>query len=576
MPTIKYSRRRRKPSILPETVRLVTRNITSQFYQKDTTVLEVKNNYYIRSIENCPNLSVVSLLRTRVKCIDNCPALYSLVIIGNSRLRELMLPSVRSVKLQKLPAVTSVKLLNATKAELDGLPSLISLRLDRVVDLSLSNMTFQACATLNDFPCLKTLHLINVDNFSFDGVRHIRRLKTLHIEKCNIEKLANINVVETITVEHCDRLAFVDTISNASSVNIDNCPSLTRVRCIMAASSINISRCNNLQRVCNIDTPNLLVEYCFSIVSIPLLFARDISVLYCPSFSGIKLSNRLRNLTIRYCDMFEFMDFDSTEERAYEGLKILLDGPNRIEHIKDWYASELAISNNISLETIANVYNLSHLSLTGCCDVMHISNMFIAESIVIRDCPALESITNICGVHTIVICECDTLKLLQIYLSEIIKFAVSHCHELNTTIDGSRLQELILIECGSILVTDINISTHVNTINAGSMPEISTDQIQDGNMARIGAESIRSRIIDLQTATNIVSKYVFRYLARAKYIKFEEAQKSNNVYPCAICFDVINPYNVSFTVCNHMFHSECIYRWLQVRRQCPLCNAGMP
>jgi hypothetical protein len=274
--------------------------------------------------------------------------------------------------------------------------------------------------------------------------------------------------------------------------------------------------------------------------------------------------------------MFEFMDFDSPEERAYEGLKILLDGPNRIEHIKDWYASELTISNNISLESIANVYNLSRLSLTGCCDMQYISNMFIADSIIIKDCPVLESITNICGVRTIVICECDTLKVLQIYLSEIIKFAISHCHELNTTIDGPHLKELILIECGSILVTDIDPLAHVNTINAGSMPDVSTDQTQDNGLVRTGADLIRTRIIDLQTAVNTVSKYVFQYLARVKYFKFEEARKSNNIYPCAICFDVINPYDVSFTACNHMFHSECIYRWLQVRRQCPLCNADMP
>ena len=40
---------------------------------------------------------------------------------------------------------------------------------------------------------------------------------------------------------------------------------------------------------------------------------------------------------------------------------------------------------------------------------------------------------------------------------------------------------------------------------------------------------------------------------------------------CSICLDIIkNKYSKTF--CNHIFHNECIYKWLRKKDTCPICR----
>jgi hypothetical protein len=581
MPTNNYNKSKKEANASRSTVRIVKQNVISHFYARDTTALEVVNNYHIKSVEDCPNLSIVSLVRTRVENIDNCPLLYSLIVINNSRLVRLAIPSAQDVSLEKIPTLANIRLANATKVSLDNLPALCQLSLTHVINLSISNMVFNADIGLisSEFPHLKTLQLSNVDNFPLIGEGYSRPLKKLYIRNCNIERLARLDGYGSITIEQCNQLVFVDRISNTSTLNIDNCPNLVRVQYITATDEINIIRCSGLQRVVHVEASTISIEYCFSIVSLPSLFVQNIKVCYCPSFSAIKISDSLRGLVIQYCDMFEFVEFNSVEINAHEDIKITIEGSNRIEYIKDWYASELTISDNSSLESIANVYNLANLSLTDCRELGDISNMFISESMTVNNCAALESITNVCGVQTAIITECESLRVLQIYLSEISKFAISHCHELHTVIDGSHLRDLILIECGSVLVTNIELCARVDTINAISMPDISSDLCDDDisdTQEQDGARRIQTRMYNLQTATNIIARSIGRYLKHIKKAKYQDKELREGIHACVICLEMVESWNVSFTSCDHMFHSKCIHQWLQVRRQCPLCNTAIP
>ena len=50
-------------------------------------------------------------------------------------------------------------------------------------------------------------------------------------------------------------------------------------------------------------------------------------------------------------------------------------------------------------------------------------------------------------------------------------------------------------------------------------------------------------------------------------------EKSKDCEICCICMETVkNKYKSRHLVCYHSFHSECIYRWLEERQCCPLCN----
>lgn len=49
----------------------------------------------------------------------------------------------------------------------------------------------------------------------------------------------------------------------------------------------------------------------------------------------------------------------------------------------------------------------------------------------------------------------------------------------------------------------------------------------------------------------------------SKRIKLEE---------CSICIDYILESDKKITSCNHIFHKECLDKWLTLNRKCPYCR----
>ena len=55
-----------------------------------------------------------------------------------------------------------------------------------------------------------------------------------------------------------------------------------------------------------------------------------------------------------------------------------------------------------------------------------------------------------------------------------------------------------------------------------------------------------------------------------------DAEEGDMKCCCAICLNRIDTPNLSVTTCNHSFHDECIWRWLERSNTCPKCRTRMP
>jgi hypothetical protein len=47
---------------------------------------------------------------------------------------------------------------------------------------------------------------------------------------------------------------------------------------------------------------------------------------------------------------------------------------------------------------------------------------------------------------------------------------------------------------------------------------------------------------------------------------------------CAICYTSIDPglHDYMLTPCEHLFHTGCLGRWMDIKLECPSCRAALP
>lgn len=58
---------------------------------------------------------------------------------------------------------------------------------------------------------------------------------------------------------------------------------------------------------------------------------------------------------------------------------------------------------------------------------------------------------------------------------------------------------------------------------------------------------------------------------RSKFLKFSE--NTENDKECAVCISAIDKKEImGILICNHHFHKECIYKWLNCKLTCPCCR----
>lgn len=51
----------------------------------------------------------------------------------------------------------------------------------------------------------------------------------------------------------------------------------------------------------------------------------------------------------------------------------------------------------------------------------------------------------------------------------------------------------------------------------------------------------------------------------------------NTVSDCVICMSAINPKeDYLITPCNHIYHSNCLKEWMEMKMDCPTCRSHLP
>ena len=68
------------------------------------------------------------------------------------------------------------------------------------------------------------------------------------------------------------------------------------------------------------------------------------------------------------------------------------------------------------------------------------------------------------------------------------------------------------------------------------------------------------------------------FIMEKKYCKKDEKDPSKIEYPaCSICLMDINEGQKTILLpCGHMFHDECVTKWLNIHNTCPLCRFELP
>tara|TARA_Y100000996_G_scaffold391325_1_gene353229 strand:+ start:55 stop:303 length:249 start_codon:yes stop_codon:yes gene_type:complete len=55
--------------------------------------------------------------------------------------------------------------------------------------------------------------------------------------------------------------------------------------------------------------------------------------------------------------------------------------------------------------------------------------------------------------------------------------------------------------------------------------------------------------------------------------KYSFINKSNNLDECVICLEKMRESeNLTILKCSHIYHSECIEKWLKKKSICPMCD----
>lgn len=92
-------------------------------------------------------------------------------------------------------------------------------------------------------------------------------------------------------------------------------------------------------------------------------------------------------------------------------------------------------------------------------------------------------------------------------------------------------------------------------------------------VATIRRERNESTPYPVRTLSASEAKEHKKLTLMAKHIATHQSNADESGEMCAICLeDILEKQYVIKLPCNHLYHSECLYRWLCKRPVCPLCS----
>jgi C-terminal processing protease CtpA/Prc len=96
-------------------------------------------------------------------------------------------------------------------------------------------------------------------------------------------------------------------------------------------------------------------------------------------------------------------------------------------------------------------------------------------------------------------------------------------------------------------------------------------------------DQIITNIIGNNGVSKVLSSFITNYMNEESYLNIndnedilfcecsEEIQKDKK--ECVICIEEIKDFDVIFlTKCKHIYHKECIMKWLENNKTCPTCR----
>lgn len=560
----------------------ITKSISNVAIAQQVTALEVDHNHEIIKIMDYPYLTVIRLTDTKVNCIDKCPSLYSLNVVDNSGLKLLYSSSIRDIRLEDVYNLRVVDIPSAINVVITRLHVLRELNAKHaknvtIRDISLyhSNINIQT-----SFPKLDKLEVIDIEDFNITAIQD-SSIKELIIRNSEIIHLADLEGYRNITIENCESLQFVSRLFDIGKLTIINCPNLCKIDTVITCNKLHIKRCNNLRTISNVEGDTVVIEYCFKLSVLPSMYVDNLMVNRCPALANVTLYGEMQSFDVIECCLLQDVYFHADDMHSYSSLNITMSGNNRIKEIKDWFVASLAISDNHTLEAIVNVNDIAVLLLENCSELCVLANVFIQEELSIEMCHALEEITDVFGGRKLSIIDCDDLMTMESSFTEYESITIKHCPQLFATFDGSTLQELTLFDCGSIVLFHLSQHALVSVRDVRLLPNISVElldvQTPDVDELPVYKEAIflNKHIIQLIAAARVITKKLKSYLARKTLRRFIQLKKEDRLPECAICHDELEPSLSTFIECNHVFHTECIHHWFNIRRSCPLCNIDL-
>lgn len=529
--------------------------------------LIIKNNQTINSLDDLQSLSYAKLINTNISAITNCNWLTSLVIYTNNMINQLsQLDQLSDVKCINCPELIDINLKHNTEMIIDSCRKIQSISAP-----TCEIAVLKYCHTLSTIKFgsnLKCLTLIGINSIAQLILPDDLQLDLLDIINCP-QLYLNMNPIKCkkISLRNCPAIISLDMQIVCESIDINECCNLINIENI-TADSCNVSLCHRLRDISNVCITKLVINYCIHLHKLHTVGITQMHIDYCTRLQQITIAPDTQETILNECILLDTIDTDPLPFGVIRNQKITMIGSIAIDELHNLFASELIIINNNQLISIDTIHDLISLKLINCTQLETVSNSVVSDQFIIKNCRNLHTIADIIAPSSITLMNLPCLTISRFIFTAVRKLIIKHCGKLVSTFIGQWLEKLILIDTDIISIIGLSDTAVVCVSNSKYLPEIDTDLLNSGSISSAIElkNHIEMRNIAIARIINSIRKYQIRFIKT----RIQDALQQQT---CTICLSEIDLSQRFVSKCFHTFHSECIFKWVNIRNSCPLCNA---